>query len=79
MKRTGIIVLFFLAFLAGHFMSVMWHCSQPSYAASTQISFKVVPLSKVSDLEEALNEYGNQGWDLVEIDDGTGNIIFRLP
>ena len=79
MKKTGLLVLFCLAFLAGHFMSMMWHSSQPSYAASTQIRFKVVPLSKVSDLEEALNEYGNQGWDLVEIDDGTGNIIFRQP
>lgn len=65
-------LILFSACLFSHFADTL----KPSFAAEN-LEYKVVPLRGISDLEEALNKYAAQGWRLVEIDDGTGNIIFE--
>jgi len=45
-----------------------------SYADEVKV-YKVVPLSKITNLEKGINEYAGEGWTLLEVDGDTGNLI----
>ncbi|MCK5706564.1 MAG: DUF4177 domain-containing protein [Candidatus Aureabacteria bacterium] len=72
--RLLIVSVFLLVFVIAFSFSKSF-----SYAEEAAVyTYKVVPLSQAKGwLESILNKYGSDGWKLVEIDDGTGNIIFR--
>ena len=44
---------------------------------SKKYIYKVVPLTKISNLEDFLNKYGANGWRFVQLDGSTGNIILE--
>ena len=72
-------MLLTFAFVLAVFVSVFAY-NNPKNNGNVKKSYyvyKVIPLSQISDLESVLNQYGKDGWRMVQVEGSTGNLILE--
>lgn len=74
---SKLITGFIVALLLANFYLLFFKEAPPAYAA-TVYQYKVVKVNaSTGSIQEALDQYGSQGWELVAIENLMGHLIFK--